>query len=170
MAPIQTRRGFIGGLASAGAAGLLGVPRASAAGALETTAVRLGKFPSACLAPQYVAEELLRAEGFTDISYVDMPGDTDISGWIGQGKADFSQDFAARLAANIDAGMPLTIISGVLVGCYELFGNGSIHTVADLEGKTVSPPAGDPLLGQSFLSKFGSVTLDYKRLVLVLSR
>ncbi len=34
----------------------------------------------------------------------------------------------------------------------------------------VSPPAGDPLLGQSFLSKFGTVTLDYKRLVLVLSR
>ena len=34
----------------------------------------------------------------------------------------------------------------------------------------VSPPAGDLLLGQSFLSKFGTVTLDYKRLVLVLSR
>jgi hypothetical protein len=28
----------------------------------------------------------------------------------------------------------------------------------------------EPLLGQSFLSKFGAVTLDYKRLVLVLSR
>jgi clan AA aspartic protease (TIGR02281 family) len=34
----------------------------------------------------------------------------------------------------------------------------------------VSPPAGDLLLGQSFLSKFGSVTFDYRRLVLVLSR
>jgi hypothetical protein len=34
----------------------------------------------------------------------------------------------------------------------------------------VSPPAGDLLLGQSFLSKFGTVTVDYKRLVLVLSR
>src|SRR5205807_8542411 len=33
----------------------------------------------------------------------------------------------------------------------------------------VSPPAGDPLLGQSFLSKFGAVTLDYTRLILVLS-
>ena len=28
----------------------------------------------------------------------------------------------------------------------------------------------DPLLGQSFLSKFGSATIDYKRNVLVLSR
>jgi hypothetical protein len=35
---------------------------------------------------------------------------------------------------------------------------------------TISPPQGEPLLGQSFLSKFGSVTLDYKRLVLILAR
>ena len=137
MALIQTRRSFLGGIAAAGAASLLGAPRASAAGALETTAVRLGKFPSACLAPQYAAEELLRAEGFTDISYVDMPGDTDISGWIGQGKVDFSQDFAARLVNNIDAGLPLTVISGVHAGCYELLGSGSIQTVADLKGKSI---------------------------------
>ena len=35
---------------------------------------------------------------------------------------------------------------------------------------SVGPPAGDLLLGQSFLSKFGAVTVDYKRLVLILSR
>jgi predicted aspartyl protease len=33
----------------------------------------------------------------------------------------------------------------------------------------VNPPASDLLLGQSFLSKFGTVTLDYKRLILVLA-
>jgi clan AA aspartic protease (TIGR02281 family) len=33
----------------------------------------------------------------------------------------------------------------------------------------IIPPNGEPLLGQSFLSKFGAVTVDYKRLVLVLS-
>ena len=33
----------------------------------------------------------------------------------------------------------------------------------------ITPPNGEPLLGQSFLSKFGAVTVDYKRLVLVLS-
>jgi hypothetical protein len=43
------------------------------------------------------------------------------------------------------------------------------HTVRNVTA-FVSPPAGEPLLGQSFLSKFGTVTLDYKRLVLVLSR
>jgi hypothetical protein len=34
----------------------------------------------------------------------------------------------------------------------------------------VSSPKGAPLLGQSFLSRFGSLTLDYRRLVLILSR
>jgi clan AA aspartic protease (TIGR02281 family) len=33
----------------------------------------------------------------------------------------------------------------------------------------ITPSNGEPLLGQSFLSKFGAVTIDYKRLVLVLS-
>ena len=37
---------------------------------LETTAVRLIKIPGICIAPQYVAEELLRAEGFTEVRYV----------------------------------------------------------------------------------------------------
>jgi clan AA aspartic protease (TIGR02281 family) len=43
------------------------------------------------------------------------------------------------------------------------------HTVRNVTA-VVNPPASDLLLGQSFLSKFGAVTLDYKRLVLVLSR
>ena len=33
----------------------------------------------------------------------------------------------------------------------------------------ITPPNGEPLLGQSFLSKFGTVTVNYKRLVLTLS-
>jgi len=45
-------------------------------------------------------------------------------------------------------------------------GDHSVRNVTAL----VSPAAGDLLLGQSFLSKFGAVTLDYNRLVLVLSR
>ena len=33
-----------------------------------------GHLPAAiCLAAQYVAEDLLRAEGFTEVQYVDMP-------------------------------------------------------------------------------------------------
>jgi hypothetical protein len=74
MPMIQTRRQFLTTLSLTGAAGLVGAPRALAAeGAVETTTVRLAKGPGICIAPQYVAEELLRAEGFTDIRYVDGP-------------------------------------------------------------------------------------------------
>jgi len=63
------RRRFISGLAAAGAAGLLRAKRAEAAdGPLETTTVRLVK-PALCVSTLYIAEELLRAEGFTDTLY-----------------------------------------------------------------------------------------------------
>jgi predicted aspartyl protease len=43
------------------------------------------------------------------------------------------------------------------------------HVVRNVTA-SITPAEGTPLLGQSFLSKFGTVTVDYKRLVLVLSR
>jgi len=64
MSETQTRRSLLAMTALAGAAGLL-PPRRAWAGepALETTTVRLGKFPVICFAPQYICEPLLRAEG-----------------------------------------------------------------------------------------------------------
>ena len=65
-------------LHAAAAAGLIGAAPALAATEPppDTKRIRLLKFPSICQAPVFVAEELLRAEGFTDISYVDggVPG------------------------------------------------------------------------------------------------
>src|SRR5215831_14082507 len=72
MPVLQSRRCFLTRLSLAGAAGLLRLPRALAAeDALETTTVRLVNDRSICIAPEYMAEELLRAEGFTDIRYVE---------------------------------------------------------------------------------------------------
>jgi NitT/TauT family transport system substrate-binding protein len=75
MSIIQSRRDFMASLSAAGAAGLLGA-RASLAdeGPLETTTIRLPHNSNICLAPQYVAEELLRTEGFTDVRYVQGTG------------------------------------------------------------------------------------------------
>jgi predicted aspartyl protease len=42
------------------------------------------------------------------------------------------------------------------------------HSVRNVTA-SISPLQGEPLLGQSFLSKFGTVTLDYRRLVLILA-
>jgi hypothetical protein len=70
---LQTRRRFLTTSALAGAAGLFRAPRALAgARTLEATTVRFLK-PGLCVSTLYVAEQLLRAEGFTNIAYVDRP-------------------------------------------------------------------------------------------------
>ena len=87
----QTRRRFLSTLSAVGAAGLVRAPRASAAeAALETTTVRLTKSAAICIAPEYVAEEFLRAEGFTDIRYVDLPETTTRIEAIARGTLDSS--------------------------------------------------------------------------------
>jgi NitT/TauT family transport system substrate-binding protein len=130
---VQTRRRLLATLSLAGAAGLLRAPNLLAAeGSLETTSVRLTRTPGICLAPQYVAEELLRAEGFTEIRYVDaLPASLPL------GEADFGLAYAAGFLRQIDAGDPITLLSGVMIGCFELFARESIHGIPDLKGKTV---------------------------------
>ena len=68
---MQSRRHFINTLSAACAASMLG-GRASPAdeGLPETTTVRIAWYPNICTAPGFIAEDLLRAEGFTDIRYV----------------------------------------------------------------------------------------------------
>ena len=91
----QTRRRFLTTLSMAGAAGLLGPPPALAAeGPLETTSVRFMKTPSLCHAPQFVAEELLRAEGFTEIRYIEGASSVEINEAVTSGKVDFNMHFA----------------------------------------------------------------------------
>ena len=137
MSMMQTRRRFLTTLSLAGAAGLLRAPRALAAeGSLETTTVRLPKIPSICVSPQYIAEELLRAEGFTDIRYVESEAATVIEP-IGRGKIDFGLQYAPLLIPAIDTGASLTVLAGVHVGCFELFAKDGIRSVADLKGRSV---------------------------------
>jgi ABC-type nitrate/sulfonate/bicarbonate transport system substrate-binding protein len=75
------RRTFVNMALAAGAAGVLGPTRAGFAAEPppETTRIRLNRYPFdvACLAPQWVAEELLRAEGFETVEYLSDKGDTD---------------------------------------------------------------------------------------------
>ena len=136
MRKTQTRRRFLSTLCLAGGAGLLPAsPGAAAEEGLETTTVRITKAPVLCIAPQYVAEELLHAEGFTDVRYVEGPaGATEP---IARGEVDFGINYASNFVRAIDAGEPLTLLAGVMVGCYELFGNEGIRTITDLKGRSV---------------------------------
>jgi NitT/TauT family transport system substrate-binding protein len=138
---VQTRRRFLTTLSTAAAAGVLGVPPARAGEReLETRSVRIFvSRPGICVAPQYIAEPLLRAEGFTDIRFVGLTATTGAPAAqaVGSGNADFTVSFAAPLAIAIDGGAALTLLSGVHVGCFELFGNESVRSISDLKGKTV---------------------------------
>jgi NitT/TauT family transport system substrate-binding protein len=142
MSIIHTRRRFLTAAALAGAAGLLRAPRALAdEQRLETTSVRLMRTPSICHAPQFVAEGLLHAEGFTDIRYVDAASNAEINQAVGGGRADFSMHFAPQWVSVIAGGGAVTVLAGVHVGCFVLFGNDAVRTIADLKGRTVGVTA-----------------------------
>ena len=138
MPTTQTRRRVLTTLSLAGAAALVRGPPALAAaeGTLETTTVRLPKSPSICVAPQHVADELLRAEGFTDIRYVPLEG-TNTPDMMVSGAIDFGLNMATVHVAAIDRGFAITALIGVHVGCWELFVKSELHSVTDLKGKTV---------------------------------
>jgi NitT/TauT family transport system substrate-binding protein len=137
MTMLQTRRRFLTGLSGIGAAALLPRPALAADGPLETTSVRLPKFPGICVAPEYVVDDLLRAEGFTDIRPVPFAPDTQIPDLIARGVIDFGLNYATVLVAGIDRGVAMKILTGVHVGCLELFVTDAIRGVPDLAGRKV---------------------------------
>jgi NitT/TauT family transport system substrate-binding protein len=135
MATIQTRRSILRGIGVAGAAGLLPLPAVFAAeGRLETTTIRLTKVTDMCMAPQFVMGDLLRDEGFTDIQYVEIPI-PQIGQTIGSGKADLGLSYISGFLLNIDRGLPITMVAGVMVGCIEVFAQEGISSIGDLKGK-----------------------------------
>src|SRR5256885_1479286 len=138
MQSTQNRRRFLATLSSAGVAGLMGAPNSFAQEAPpETTTVRLAKIAGICIAPQYVADELLRAEGFTDIRHVATnPGVPAVLS-LARGEVDFTANFAPTLVIPIDAGEPITILGGEHIGCFELFAKEGIRSIPDLKGKNV---------------------------------
>jgi NitT/TauT family transport system substrate-binding protein len=138
MLSVQTRRGFLATLSSTCAAGLL-LGRANAvvqADALETTKIRIAKGAPLCWAPQYVVDTLLRAEGFVEIDYVTTTPTALVEALV-RGQVDLNMHFAPPSIVAIDAGEPITLLAGVHVGCYELFGHEGINSIRDLKGKTV---------------------------------
>jgi len=92
---------------------------------------------SVCIAPEYVAEDLLRAEGFTDIRYRRFVGPAQFEA-VARGEIDFANFLAfGDLARYIEAGRPIVVLAGVNVGCFELVAAEGIRSIADLKGKSV---------------------------------
>jgi NitT/TauT family transport system substrate-binding protein len=160
MAFANDRRRFLTTLASGVAAAAIDPSYSSAQDAPpETLTIRLAKHAGICIAPQYIADELLRAEGFTDIQYV-VRSPAVLSPAIGRGEVDFSMHFSPPSILAIEAGERLTIIAGIHIGCFELFAHEGIRSIRDLKGKKIALQ-GWGLAPHAFVSSMvGYVGLD----------
>jgi NitT/TauT family transport system substrate-binding protein len=133
-----TRRRFLGNASALSAASLLGLPcPANAEPPPETTRVRVVKVPAICLAPEYLAEDLLRLEGFSEVEYADI-GQSAAQDLLIANKADFSVLAPPAVLPALDAGQPLVVLAGLHGGCYELFANERVPAIRDLKGKRVA--------------------------------
>jgi len=159
MRTTHTRRDFLTTMWLASAAALLPTRPALAGEVLETKTVRIAKSPggttigtgvygeSDCWAPEFLANELLSSEGFTDIRYVDITeahvrradaaGSEALSDMIAHGEVDFGRTFAPGFVLGMNAGAPVMVLSGLHLGCFEVFGKNEIRTLGDLKGGTV---------------------------------
>src|SRR5215471_10098683 len=133
-----SRRRFLGGLTLVGTVGLLGLHprRAAAEPPPETTRIRLLQFSSACQAPLYISDELLRTEGFTDVQWV--KSDLSVSKELAAGNVDLGMNFVGPNLIGLEAGDPAIILAGGHVGCFELVGSDRVRSIRDLKGRIVA--------------------------------
>jgi NitT/TauT family transport system substrate-binding protein len=130
-----SRRRFLANTSALGAASFLGLPLAAQAEPPpETKKIRLVHVPAICPAPQYLAEELLQLEGFSEVEYVEITNNTGYS-TLADGRVDMAQSAAPDLVAGLDASSGMISLAGVHAGCYELFVHPKISTIRDLKGK-----------------------------------
>ena len=132
------RRDFVKGVAAL--AGIAGVSRPAITLAEdpppETTRIRLIRTPIICTAPQQVvAQQLLRAEGFTEVQNIyslkwNEP--------LPSGEADISMVFAPPQVLQIDSNAPIVILAGGHSGCVELVAHEDIRSTFELKGKTIA--------------------------------
>jgi NitT/TauT family transport system substrate-binding protein len=134
----QNRRDFLATASLAAAASVLGARGLLAdEGPPEVTTIRLRRDPSICVAPWYLAEDLLRGEGFTDVRYVPAQSGPMYVQMMTRGELDFALSDAGSVIARLDGGVPTTALAGVHAGCFELFAHEPIRTISDLKGKKV---------------------------------
>src|SRR5262245_7806347 len=137
-----SRRAFLSGLTLTGTVGLLGLKPSPVAAEppTETTKLTLAQVTGLCVAPQYVADELLHGEGFTEVQYIKPEGGAEVYRILASGEAQLSMGFVAPLIIQVDIGHPLVLLGGVHVGCFELFATERVRAIRDLKGKTVAVP------------------------------
>ena len=138
MATILSRRRFLSSTALAGIAAsmlpALGAPAAEPS--LETTTIKLPRSSTICIMAQMITEQLLQAEGFTDIHYEPHGAAEQLA----RGDVDLMVNYASNFILGLDKGEAFTLLAGVHVGCFVLFGREDVRGIAGLKGRTVGVP------------------------------
>ena len=145
------RRRFLKSLSATGAFGLAGLKTGIAAAdpPPETTSLTIlqdPQFPVLCYGPQYVATEMLKLEGFKEIKYV--PYNPDLGALdarvLASADADITTAWVPDIISTVDGGGPVVALSGMHVGCTEIFAHSGIRSIRDLKGKkfALSTPTG----------------------------
>ena len=126
---------FVGRSTLAGTAGLLGLrpERVAAEPPPETTRIRVVRSGAICISPLYIAEELFRLEGFTDVEYVQFKTGNPFTQAVGAGQVDLARNFIGPLVVSVDERAPVVILAGVHAGCFELFGSERVRSIRDLK-------------------------------------
>ena len=109
-----SRRKFLQGLTLAGTAGFLRLQREAVAGEPppETTRLKIADLERGiCVAPQYVAEDLLRGEGFAELQYVRKQTQGERLRAVATGEAHMIVTFVSSLVSRLDAGDPLVFLA-----------------------------------------------------------
>ena len=133
------RRSLLARAPAAGIAALAAMrsPTAWAEPSPETRKIRIVHVPAVCFAPQYLAEELLRLEGFSEVEYLSL-GTRSGPEALADGRADLTMWPAVEFIPQLDAGRSIVLLAGIHGGCWELFGNERVRSLRDLRGRAVS--------------------------------
>ncbi len=109
----------------------------SAGSGPETTTIRFPAGFATCVAPEFLATDLLRADGLTDIRQVPAT-DADLVPMVGAGDIDIAMQTAAITITQADKDNSIVHLAGIHVGCFELFAGAGIRSMRDLKGKRVA--------------------------------
>lgn len=133
----SSRRRFLRGASSVVAASVVGRvrPALCAEPPPETKRIKLNAVPIACVAPLYVADALLKLEGFTQVEYVQSFAPIAVGS--ANGDPDLDLLSVGPILTALDAGVKVTMLAGMHLGCYELFGSNRVHRIRDLKDKSV---------------------------------
>src|ERR1700757_5308544 len=114
MSIMQTRRGFLGSAALAGVTCMLTPLGARAAEpGPETTTIKLSTAPAICTMPQMITEQLLQAEGFSDIRFVDEPPPpASATEKLAGGDVDLMVNYASNFILGLDKGEACSLLAG----------------------------------------------------------